>query len=139
MGREKRQALFRSLGLSWYGGLGPKPQPRQKMAEALETIDNMLEVWPAPAVKDDTQKSPAELLGEGMRNGLLLTRDTIRMSQAALDRDGERVDRKLLNTGIMASLAICRIGLRAAEGELRAKHDDVLGRLLDLIKAEKGG
>ena len=132
-----RQALMRALGLPWYGGR-PKRRAEIKMADQAIAIANaVLEVLPpARANVPDSEKGTVELLSEGVRDGLLLARDTVRLGQMALARDGEKVDRKLLGMANLTALGLTKLGLRAAEGERR---DDVLGRLLAAIEAEKSG
>ncbi len=47
------------------------------------------------------------------------------------------VDRNLLRLGNDVAGAVSRLGMRAIEGEFRARRDDVLGKLLEQIAASK--
>ena len=108
------------------------------MAKAVAVVEAALETLPIPVERPDAEKGAVELLQEGMRESLILGRDTVRVAQEALRRDGEHVDPKLLRLGNDTGMALCRLGLRAAEGEFRARNHDLIGQLLAAIEAEKG-
>lgn len=95
------------------------------MAEqAIAVADSIIEGLPAP-------RNAAE---EGMLEGSVLLRDTIRVGQRALDRDGDLVDRKLLSLSCMMALGLMRLGGDASE---RRTRSDLMGKLLAAIEAEK--
>ena len=76
------------------------------------------------------ETSEAAKLQEGMVEALELGRDTVRMVRRVLARDGEECDVKLLRLGNDTGMAICRLGMRVAEGMFRVRRDDALARLL---------
>lgn len=102
------------------------------MAEAEAVGVALMEVLPAVAEAGGL----APMVHEGMEEAIGLSTATIRMVRRVLEREGEMIDPKLLNIGNMAGAVLLRIGIRAAEGELRAKQGDALGQLLAIVKAE---
>jgi hypothetical protein len=132
--------LLHALGLKHPGGyyvrkgaLGAK-KGKDVMAEAILQANIAIEALPATRDVPDAEKLPVELLGEGVRAGLVLTRDTVAMAQMMLDRDGEHADKKFLSMANLTAIALVKLGLKASETGYR---EDVLGRLLDAIEAEK--
>lgn len=54
-----------------------------------------------------------------------------------VDEEGLLCDQKQQRLIVDATLGVARIFVRAAESEFRARHDDVLDKLLAMIEAEK--
>ena len=106
------------------------------MAEAIEKADRALEVWPAPRDVPDSEKSAAELLGDWTRRGLILSRKTVALIEAELDRQGLEIDPKLLRLGNDSAQAAARLSMRAAEGEFRARQGNALEKLLEQLAIE---
>lgn len=88
------------------------------------------------AVLPDGEKRAPELLAEGMRAGLIAARAIV-SQPLAVDASGAFCDLKQQRLVSDTAAWLCRLGLRAAEGGERARRDDVLGRLLAAIEAEK--
>jgi hypothetical protein len=137
-----RQAIFKALGLPWYGGRLPKlPKVLDKMTSAIVAAEVALEMLPAVAAdKPDSAKDAGELLNEGARAGIILQRDTVRTVQAELDaaRRGEReCDLKLLRLGNDAGNALAKLAVRVAEGAFRAQEGNALLQLLEQLKAQQ--
>ncbi len=132
---KKMQAVMRALGLSWHGGR-PKQKAKLTMADkAIAVANEVLELLPASRDVPDDQKGSAELLGEGVRNGLLLTRDTVVLGRDLLARDGENVNLKFLGAANIAALGLVRLGIKAAD---TGSRNDIIGKLIAAIEAEKG-
>ncbi len=107
------------------------------MADAAITLANdILEMLPAPRDVPDDQKGSAELLGEGVRNGLLLNRDTVLLGREMLARDGEFINLKLLSAANITALGLVKLGLKAAD---TGSRNDIIGKLIAAIEAEKAG
>jgi hypothetical protein len=131
------QASRKAMGLPWFGPKqAPKFPPQEirdtvgaRMADAVEIADRAIAVL-------ESGESEAALLQESIGAALALNRDTIKLAQAALDRDKENVDQKLLRLGNEVATAICRLGMRVAETQFRQKKDDVLVRLLESLAKE---
>lgn len=87
-------------------------------------------------VLPDGEKRAPELLAEGMRAGLIAARAIV-SQPLAVDKSGAFCDLKQQRLVSDTAAWLCRLGLRAAEGGERARRDDVLGRLLAAIEAEK--
>ncbi len=106
------------------------------MADTAITLANdILELLPTPRVDvPDEQKGSAELLGEGVRYGLLLNRDTVQLGRDMLARDGEFVNLKLLSAANITALGLVKLGLKAAD---TGSRNDIIGKLIAAIDAEK--
>jgi hypothetical protein len=132
-----RRAYIERLHAQGLRHPGGRPPGRKKvltiMAEGEKTGVAALEAL--PAVAREAQLSP--LLVEGLEEALHLQVDTIRMVRQVLERDGEHANLKLLDLGNQTGAALCRLGMRAAENELRGRPSDALGELLAEIRAEK--
>lgn len=138
--RARKQALMRALGLPWYGG-APKRKATLRMADkAIAVANEILEMLPVPRNVPDEQKGSVELLGEGVRNGLLLTRDTVILGRDALaayhaaPADEKRLDLKLLGTANITALGLIKLGLKAAD---TGKRNDIISKLFAAMEAEK--
>lgn len=111
-----------------------------KANTALETLEGL----PAPIDKPDDQKTPGELLNEGLHAGLILGRDACRYAirhMETIEKAGVLIygeDLKVLRWGTDTAGWLTRAGIRIAEGEFRAKRDDVLAQLLAQIASAKG-
>jgi hypothetical protein len=125
--------LRRSWGMKHPGGPRSVKRTLKLMDEAEQIGNAALEIL--PAISRTTNLSP--LLVQGVEEGLSLEIETIQMVRAALKRDGELVDRKLLTIGNTSASVVCRLGMRAIEAELRPKGEDVVTKLLAAIRAEK--
>lgn len=94
------------------------------------------------------------VLRDAMLDGLVLGQATVRAVAVELEEAVARkaaanagpgreepvplvVDEKLLRLGNDTAMALCRLGMRAIEGEFRARRDDVLGKLLQEIAASR--
>ena len=132
----RMQAIRKSLGLPWYGGR-PKTKATFTMADrAISVANEILELLPEPRDVPDSEKGSAELLGEGVRNGLLLTRDTVLLGRDLLARDGEFVNLKFLGAANVTALGLVKLGLKASE---TGSRNDIIGKLIAAIEAEKAG
>ena len=101
------------------------------MDRALKVIDALL----PPAELEGTRGGLPELLDQTAREGLELQRATIMTVRAALDRDGEHVDVKLLRAGNDAAAVALKIAARIAEAKFRAASDQAMTELLGRIAA----
>jgi len=115
------------------------------MDDAIVVADQALETLPAPnPLKPDEEKTVGELMHEGLWEGLILGRDACRYARAHMRQvidaglmiAGE--DLKVLRWGTDTAGWLTRAGVRIAEGEFRARHDDTLAKLLEQIAAAKG-
>ena len=132
--RAAKQALMRALGLPWYGG-APKRTATLTMADkAIALANDILEQLPTPRDVPDDEKGNVELLGEGVRAGLLLLRDTVKLGQAELLLGRENINFKLLGQANLSALGTVKLGLKAAD---TGRRNDVIGKLLAAIEAEK--
>jgi hypothetical protein len=145
-GRSRRQAVMRALGLPWYGGRRKQKAVLNMAEKAVALANDILELLPAPRDVPDDQKGAAELLGEGVRSGLLLSRDTIQLGQSLLlDADGNKLttlanmhpqDLKFLSLASIAALGTVKLGLKAAD---TGRRNDIIGKLIAAIAAEQEG
>jgi hypothetical protein len=146
-----KQALYKAWGLRWAPHRGKKtPVQRAEILivaidKAIIEADQALVTITAPDLsKPDELKSPGELLSEGLWEGLVLGRDICRQVrshvtktiEAGLLIDGH--DLKVMGLGSTTAGWLTRAGIRIAEGEFRAKRDDVLAGLLAQIALAKG-
>lgn len=139
-----RQAVFRALGLPWYGGRLPgaaKLVSRIERAvavaddliEMLELEESASEHLPAVGIGG---RAHSETLHEGSLRGLVLQRDIVVGVQAQLDAVGiASVDVKLLRAGNEAARDLTRLAVRVAEGSFRAQQGLQLVQLLEALKA----
>ena len=133
--RAAKQALMRALGLPWYGG-APKTKASLDMADkAIAIANEVLERLPVPRDVPDDEKGNVELLGEGVRSGLLLLRDTVELGREELKRGRDRINFKLLGQANLSALGTVKLGLKAAD---TGHRNDIIGKLLAAIEAEKG-
>ena len=130
----RMQAIRKALGLPWYGGRPRKRKTLTMADQAIELANDILELLPTPRNVPDDQKGSAELLGEGVRNGLLLNRDTVLLGREMLARDGEFVNLKLLSAANLTALGLVKLGLKAAD---TGSRNDIIGKLIAAIEAEK--
>jgi hypothetical protein len=142
-----KQMVLRSWGIRWKDSYR-KPTPKETIAlmdDAIEKADQALVTITTPdPTKPDELKSPGELLSEGLWEGLVLGRDICRQVrshvtktlEAGLLIDGH--DLKVMGLGSTTAGWLTRAGIRIAEGEFRAKRDDVLAGLLAQIALVKG-
>ncbi len=134
--RAAKQAVMKALGLPWYGG-SPKRKATLNMADkAIAIANDILETLPIPRDVPDDQKGNVELLGEGVRAGLLLLRDTVKLGQAELLLGRENINFKLLGQANLSALGTVKLGLKAAD---TGSRHDIIGKLLAAIEAEKEG
>lgn len=138
-GARLAQARMRALGLPWYGGRLPGyGKVLRRMAESVVKADHLLlelDAAPLPAVEGAGELGP--VLHEGTRAGLVLARDTVRMVQAELEREGAQADIKLLRLGNDAGMQLARLSMKLADNELQRRKGDAVERLLEAIAAEK--
>jgi hypothetical protein len=142
-----KQMVLRSWGIRWKDSYR-RLEPRETIAlmdDAITKADQALVTITAPDLhKPDEMKSPGELLSEGLWEGLVLGRDICRQVrshvtktiEAGLLVDGH--DLKVMGLGSTTAGWLTRAGIRIAEGEFRAKRDDVLAGLLAQIALVKG-
>lgn len=137
--RDAMQAQRKAAGLPWYGGRPPGRSKVEKvMADALVTAESIIDGLPAVRDVPDDQKTPAELLSEGTREGLILQRDTIRAVQAEFKTYGlVNVDMKLLRLGNEIGRGLAQLSLRVEAGEMRARQVDFVGQLLARLAAAR--
>lgn len=102
--------------------------------KAIALANDILELLPTPRNVPDDEKGSAELLGEGVRNGLLLNRDTVILGRELLGRDGENVNLKFLSAANITALGLVKLGLKAAD---TGSRNDIIGKLIAAIEAEK--
>jgi hypothetical protein len=138
--RALKQALFKRLGLPWYGGRLPKAaRVMEKMEKSLVVAEAMLErdeVVDGEGLVLLPSDGHSQLLDEGSRDGLMLQRDTIRMARGQMldaQANAAPLDYKLLRLGNDAANALNRLAVRVAEGQFRVRRDDVLATLLEKL------
>lgn len=113
------------------------------MDEGEKAADLALLQLPAIVDKPDEEKTAGELMNEGLHEGLIMGRDAVRYARKhlrQLEAAGVMVygeDLKVLRWGTDTAGWLTRAGVRIAEGEMRVRRDDVLGKLLDQIAAGK--
>jgi hypothetical protein len=135
-----RQAEFKRLGIPWYGRALRPAVVRRFMAEAVVIAERAIEIVSRPV------DGLPEVMREAMLDSLTLQHKTVKAVERELDaavaakEEGRalEVDLKLLRLGNDVAGAVSRLGMRAIEGEFRARHDDVLGALLREIAAARG-
>lgn len=135
-----RQAIFKALGLSWYGGRLPKPaRLRDRIDQAVQVADELIELGESeqlPLTIGGRQHS--ETLHEGSLRGLVLQRDIVVGVQGQLDAVGiENVDVKLLRAGNEAARDLTRLAVRVAEGSFKAQQGSQLVTLLEALEAAR--
>lgn len=137
-----RQALFKALGLPWYGGRPPKKASRvlANMDKALMVAETLLaEVEAMPAAKG----TAAAVLDAATVDSLRMQHDIVLLSRPQVDAMREAqaagevvpIDYKLLRISNEAARDLNRLSVRVAEGQFRARRDDVLVRLLEQLSA----
>ncbi len=135
-GRKRKIELLHRMGLKASGG---RPPGRRKVigmverakAELVRAAGELEAALPAEVITRPIESlSAPEALGRASLSGL---HQLARLIEEPLDPDDVK-QRRLI--GDMA-LGVNRLFMRAAEGEFRARHDDVLGKLLKSIRAEK--
>ena len=139
-----RQAVMRALGLPWYGGR-PKLKVSLNMADqAVAILEADLQLLPTPRDVPDDQKGDFEILGEAARASVILLRDTVKLGQRLmLDDKGRPIesvkdmdpkDLKYLSIASITALGVTKQGFKAAD---RQQRNDIIGKLLRAIEAEK--
>ena len=107
------------------------------MDQALELADYAIKKLPLAQIPDE-DKTLADLLQEGTREGLFLARDTVKLArlrlQEAID-DGRDPDPKLLRLGNDMGMALGRLCMRVAENEMRGRESDNFAEMLEQIRA----
>ncbi len=134
-GRALRQAERRALGLPWYGARLSVKGVLAVSDKAIEIADQAL-----AAVRGEEGARLPTLLREGMDAGLELGKDTvIGVAGKLRERGGdvEAVDIGLLRLGNETGMALCRLGMRAIEGEFQARKLDKLGELIEAVRAQE--
>jgi hypothetical protein len=133
-------ALFKALGLSWYGGRPRKPGKVMTLAEkSAEHISGEIavlqEIVPADAmVRDISTLGPGDALGRAALSGL---QQLIRIIEQPLDlREDITAYKQQRLIGDMA-VAAGKLYMRAAEGAFRQKRDTELVKLLERLKDQQ--
>ncbi|MDE2103646.1 MAG: hypothetical protein KGL39_40785 [Patescibacteria group bacterium] len=130
-GRARAQARRKAQGLPWYGKRTPGKLEAQAMAEvAKEVIETFLADLPAPGEAAPGAMTLGQLSTEVNRHGLLACLDMVQR----YDPDGDIKDRRLI---VEITGMVTRANVRLAEGEFRARRDDVIGRLIAELAAER--
>jgi hypothetical protein len=141
--RKRWLELLHALGLKHPGGRSnSKLQKALTMAEEAKQLvvagaRDLAEALPSDVLTRPVESlSPAEALGRAALSG---SYQLIRIIEQPLERDenGNLMDLKQQRlVGDMSAVAL-RLFVRAAGDEMRSRSDDVLGRLLAAIQADK--
>jgi len=138
----RRQAVFRALGLPWYGGRLPGAgKLASRIERAVIVADELIELGERgeldlPAVGSLGGRAHSETLHDGSLRGLVLQRDIVVGVQGQLAAVGiENIDAKLLRAGNEAARDLTRLAVRVAEGAFKAQQGSQLVALLEALKA----
>jgi len=138
-----RQAVFRALGLPWYGGRLPgAAKLASRIDRAVVVADELIELGergelePLPSTTSIGGRLHSETLHDGSLRGLVLQRDIVVGVQGQLAAVGiENIDAKLLRAGNEAARDLTRLAVRVAEGAFKAQQGNQLVALLEALKA----
>ena len=137
-----RQRLWRSLGIPWPSRRRSVEEVRNLAEEAKAVLEPLvigfeaMEAEGKVPAKAIAELTPAELLSQGTGRGLQQVIAIIGQPLTR-DADGKLCDLKQQRLIGDLALGMTRLFVRAAESEFRARHDDVLDKLLAMIEAEK--
>jgi len=149
----RRQAVFRALGLPWYGGRLPGAgKLASRIDRAVVVADELIELGARGELGEGVGlpavgiggRAHSETLHDGSLRGLVLQRDIVVGVQGRLAAVGiENIDAKLLRAGNEAARDLTRLAVRVAEGAFKAQQGSQLVALLEALKAaqerKKGG
>lgn len=125
----KKQALFRALGLPWYGGAPRRAAKVRTMVDEAKValagqIVELQAIVPAEVMtKAVDELSAPEALDRAALSG---ARQLVQIVEREIDWDELKQVRLI---GDMAAVAM-RLSVRVSEGQFRARRDDALARLL---------
>ncbi len=139
-GRARKQALFRALGIPWYGGRPRKPrvvlslvqEAKRHMAQEIAKLEAAL---PPDILKRKVETlSAPEALGRASLSGfhklVHLIEQPIVVRKRRKDPPPSIEELKLQRLVGDMSLGAGKLFARVAEGQLRAREGDALERLL---------
>lgn len=118
------------MGLKGPGGRRRTERVKDMARKTVKEIERVLEDLPAPIDKPPERMTLLELSTETNRVGLAACLDMCRRYTPDMDIKERRLIAEIAGMTLRANV-------RLAEGEFRARSDDVLGRLIEMIEAER--